>query len=231
MIKTLETKLDELFSLEPIGKNEAKIRDLISEISFITHEPLPGAKNGEIMSRCLMTLRNLENNKCLAAKKCEYSLLDVSRLLENVSLCCDILLADVGINLKFESESAEFSCCPQLIIDAFLNLISNSAKFGSGNEIDVCVSPCKNGFTVVVSNEGTLNFFDAMSGHGIKTAANAVKLHRGRLFYSSCNHKVKAGFSIPKGLDATIKFDVPPFSHYLEDSFSPVRIGLAELLK
>ncbi|MCM1544851.1 MAG: hypothetical protein NC110_06065 [Ruminococcus sp.] len=229
MTQAIESKLEQLSMLEPTSQNEAKIRSLVNEISAMTNCDIDKSCDKNVLSACLLSLRALENHKCSCAKKCDYSFFDVAKFLENISLCSNILLADAGINLHFESEQAEVSCCPQVIIDAFLNLISNSVKFGSGKEIEASLTKHGNNLTVIVTNEGELDFSAISPKSGIKTAANAARLHHGRLFYSSCGKKVRAGFSIPCTLEPTIKFDVPAFSFYLEDAFSPVHVGLAGL--
>ncbi|MCM1364369.1 MAG: hypothetical protein NC122_03980 [Faecalibacterium sp.] len=230
MLQTIESKLQQLSKLEPTIENEFKIRSLIAEISAMTNNNIHDEHDKNALSACLLSLRKLENNKCACAKKCDYSFFDIAKLLENICLCSDILLADTGVNLHFESEKAEISCCPQIIIDAFLNLISNSVKFGRGTEIDATLTRNSSRITVIVSNDGEFDFSSASLKSGIRTAHNAARLHHGRLFYSSCDKKVRAGFSIPCTLEPTIKFDIPPFSFYLEDTFSPVHIGLAGLI-
>ena len=227
--QTVQSMLQQLSLLAPTAQNEAKIRSLVADIYSLQNKIENQKSDRNVISTCLNSLRTLENNKCTCTQKCDYSFFDVAKLLENITLCSDILLADTGYNIHFESERAEASCCPQIIIDAFLNLISNSVKFGSGKSIEAELTNRNGNVTVVVTNEGSLDFSKITPKSGIKTAANAAKLHHGRLFYSSCGKKVRAGFSLPCTLEPTIKFDVPAFSFYLEDNFSPVHVGLAGL--
>lgn len=221
----LDSKLKLLFETAVICENESKIRGLCSEI-------IAGAQaqeNSNAVSACKKKLRLLENEKCRNEKNVQLKELDLSKLIENLSLCSDIILSDYGKKISCETEKCLVSCNPQVIINAFMNLISNCAKFGKDGFIGVSVKNANDCIVITVRNSGTIDFSKIKNG-GIAAAANTAKLHSGRLFYASKGNLVRAVFSIPQtAKKAEQKYCVPDCTAFLTDEFSPVHIGLADV--
>ncbi|MGN1418707.1 MAG: hypothetical protein ACI4W6_05205 [Acutalibacteraceae bacterium] len=208
-----------------ICENEEKIRNLCTDILACTDE-----KNRfDALSRCRKKLRLLENEKCRKAKELHTKNLDIGKLIESVCLCCDIILASMGKSVKLSTKKIKLSCDPEIIIDAFLNLISNSAKFSFADEITVSVTEKNGGAVITVENDGRIDF-DKISRHGgIAAAENASFLHAGRLLFSQTNEKVRAFLQIAPCAICKSDYAVPDFSQFLTDDFSSVHIGLADV--
>lgn len=235
MEATLPQKVSRLLSLSETAENESEIRELVCEVfsrSAELHELLcresdPFADR-RTLCFCLKKLRGLNNNKESALKSCEFSLVELDRLLESVCLCADILLSECGANVFFTSERAVVSCCPALIIDAFLNLISNAVKFSSDKEVRARLFAFKNQTVISVSNKSGGTPLPLKARGGLKSAVNTAFLHGGRLLFSAAPDCFSAHFALSPGSRREKRFDAPPFTEYLENRFSPVHVGLCD---
>lgn len=225
MDKTTLDKLKRLTLLEPAKENEAEIRELVCSILSCCEKPA----DIEAKRMCLCKLRALSNEKCIAAKECDYGVLDLSELLRSVCLCADILLSGSGYKVTAELEPVLCAVCPTVIIDGFLNLISNAARFGKSREIYVLLKGCGGFASVKVINDGELQFDCCKPKKGIKAAENAARLHGGTLLYGSDRKTVTAGFSVSSRLRQSRRYDMPLFSDLLTDEFSAVHIGLSDV--
>lgn len=169
--------------------------------------------------------------KRLFETQCEFGTADISQLINSVCLCADILLSDLGVSIQTELEPAEAACCPAVITDAFLNLLSNAARFGRDKTVFVSVRPQRDFVYVGLESGGKLDFDTCTPKIGVKSAANCARLHKGSLFYSAGGSSVTAAFSVSNRLRPTRKYELPVFSELLSDEFSPVHIGLADALE
>ncbi len=224
MLKDLDYKLKTLFETAVICENERKIKDLCNDIAISAR----GEEKQSAINECRKKLRSLENEKCRRAVSGEFREFDLAKLIENLSFCCDIVLSDIGKSVTCETEKSVVSCCPDIIIDAFLNLISNSAKFGTDDFIEVSLQNKPDNILVTVTNNGTINFDESLSG-GIAAASNIAFIHHGRLLYAAKDNLVHSCFSISKNEKAEKKYEVPDYSAFLADEFSPVQIGLSDV--
>lgn len=225
MYCNLESRLHKLSLIPEKCENEEEIRNLACEIlSFASEDERP-----EALLQCRNKLRKLQNEKCRKAESCQMCILDIGKLLESITLCADVLLSDVSKTLNYTFERQTIGCCPSLIIDAFLNLISNSAKFSNGGNIVISAFSKGDSEFIIVENSGYMDCSCMKSDGGIAAAAKAAKLHGGRLLYSSSGKNVKAGISLSNKIEAKRKYEVPAFSHFLSDEFSPVYIGLSDI--
>ena len=216
--------LEKLIKISPDEKNEKEIRELICSLL-----PLSSAEERErVMRLGRQKLRKTENSKKKTRRNCVMKTYDLGVLLESVSRSADIILADKGKTLEFDFEKNECDSCPGLIIDAFLNLISNSAKFSEGDGIYATLKTKGDSKILTVENEG-FAFCGDFSGEGINSASRTARLHGGRLFYSSGKGRVKASMSFPVMHRAKRKYEVPLFSEFLTDEFSRVQIGLSDI--
>lgn len=225
MDKDIRKRLDILCALPEKRENEETVRRMVCDILAACTQ----RERQQVLAVCRKKLRKMENEKCRTASFCRMKQLDMGKLLENVCLCADILLCDKGKTLSCSFQSLTGCCCPELIIDAFLNLISNSAKFGKGKEIGASLFSKGESCIILVENEGSFAFGECSRSSGINAAARAAALHAGRLLYSSSGGTVRAGVSLPCLKGTGEKYQVPAFSAFLSDEFSPVHVGLSDL--
>ena len=237
MKNSLTLKVSRLLSLAETAENEREIRELVNEVflrSAELHELLckesdPFADR-RTLSKCLRKLRTLNNNKESSLTACEYNCVELDRLLESVCLCADILLSECGSNVCFTAERAVVSCCPTLIIDSFLNLISNAVKFSNGGDVTARLSKRRRQCVVSVSNEGGRVLLPLKSGGGLKSVQNTATLHGGRLLFSSGKTSFSAQLAFSLDIPRGKYFEAPAFSQYLENRFSPVYVGLCDCM-
>lgn len=225
MDKLLDEKLRELEKIKPFLKNEELIRNLSCEIAAIAADE----RREEAVLACLKKIRSLENERCLKSKSCKMQSVDIGKLFENIALAADVILSSFGKNFSFTFESGEVVCNSKLIVDAFLNLISNSAKFGKGNTVSARLYSSNDFEYISVENEGAIDFSDFCASKGLKACSNAARLHSGRLLLSSSKSTSSAVFSFYRGFCSFEKYEIPSFSEFLSDSFSILKVGLCDL--
>ena len=240
MKNSIFQKVDRLLELEETSENEKEIRELVNEVFARSDElfeltetkACPG-EGKRILSRCLQKLRRLNNNRESSLKSCEYSLVELDKLLEGVCLCTDILLSESDINLFFIPEKVSVSCCPSLIVDSFMNLISNAVKFSGGKDITASLKLEKGQCVISVSD--SVGEGDALSlirpKSGLSSVSNTARLHGGRLLFASSGDDLSAKLALSTSLPQGKRFHAPPFSSYLENRFSPVQLGLCDCLE
>ena len=236
---SLLQKIDRLLSLEETAENESEIRELVNEIfarsdelyelTATASEPERGKK---MLSQCLRKLRTLNNNKESALKNCDYSFVELDKLLEGVCLCTNILLSESDMNLFFIPEKVAVSCCPSLIVDSFMNLISNAVKFSKGKNITASLTLGKRQCVVSVTDsageEDALSLIRPKSG--LRSVQNTARLHGGRLLFASSGSSFSARMALSADLPRGKRYHAPPFSSYLENRFSPVHLGLCDCM-
>lgn len=228
-------KVDRLLSLNETQSNESEIRELLTEV-FDRREELrtlvcktPGGReDSELLSKCLQKLRTLNNNKESALSKCEFAFVELDRLLEGVSLCADILLSEKELSLFFTAQKAAVACCPALIVDAFLNLVSNAVKFSGGGEIDSSLALRGRQCVISVFEKSNCDLGSLKAKSGLRCVQNTARLHGGRLLFSSRENRFGAQMALSLDLPRGKRFHAPSFSSYLENRFSPVHVGLSD---
>lgn len=222
---TVEYMLEKLRYIPERVENEEAIRNLACDI-------LASADENEryfALCECRRKIRKIQNEKCRTAHDGDMQSLDIGKLIENLTLCAGVLVSQESKKFSCDLERQTVACCPSLIIDAFMNLLSNSVKYSSTNDISVSLfSKGENEF-IIIENAGHINFGDLSSKGGIDAAAKCARLHSGRLLYSSSGGRVKAAMSISRTMKGGRQFSVPDYSSYLTDEFSPVYIGLADI--
>lgn len=237
MANSVLQKVDRLLSLEAKAENESEIRELVNEIFARTDElyeltatESDPKKGRRLLSLCLKKLRALNNNRESTLEKCDYCFVELDRLLESVCLCTDILLSDSEVNLSFAPEKVAVSCCPSLIVDSFMNLISNAVKYSRGKNITAALRPEKRQCVISVSDSAgennTLSLIKPKSG--LRSVQNTARLHGGRLLFASNGSSFSAEMAISAELPRGKRYHAPPFSSYLENRFSPVYLGLCD---
>lgn len=238
MKETLKEKVSRLLLLEPTKENENEIRALVSEIFLrscelyeIAQTKGEAEKTKMLLSRCLKKLRAVNNKTEKELRECEFLFVELDRLLESVCLCTDILLSDKNKKLFFESEKIAVSCCPQLIIDAFLNLISNAVKFSSG-DIRASLSSGNRQCVITVSDAAKSEELSLIRPKdGLLSVQNTAKLHEGRLLFSSGKSSFSARMALSLELPRGKRYHAQPFTAFLENRTSPVYVGLCDCME
>ena len=236
MANSVLQKVDRLLSLEAKAENESEIRELVNEIFARTDElyeltatESDPKKGRRLLSLCLKKLRALNNNRESTLEKCDYCFVELDRLLESVCLCTDILLSDSEVNLSFAPEKVAVSCCPSLIVDSFMNLISNAVKYSRGKNITAALRPEKRQCVISVSDSAgennTLSLIKPKSG--LRSVQNTARLHGGRLLFASNGSSFSAEMAISAELPRGKRYHAPPFSSYLENRFPRCISGCA----
>lgn len=222
----LNSRLRLLEETAVICENEEKIRNLCSLIMSQTNEK----NHFDALCRCRKKLRLLENEKCRKATACFLKRVDLQREIANLCACCDIVLASFGKSVLCSDEPCPTFCCDcGLIIDAFLNLISNAAKFSSSQRVDVTVKSVGDRFVVGVENDGEIDFSAVSKNGGLAAAGTAARLHGGRLLLCKKETGVLCVLEIPLLQKTTVPSERLNFSSLLSDEFSPIHIGLSDV--
>lgn len=225
MDNLLDEKLKQLKKIKPFLKNEELIRNLSCEIAAIAADE----RREEAVKTCLKKIRSLENERCVKSKECKMQKVDIGLLFENTALAADVILSSFGKNLSFTFEEGEVVCNFKLIIDAFLNLISNSAKFGKGDTVCAKLYSSNDFEYISVESKGAIDFSSLCVSKGLKACSNVANLHSGRLLLSSTKDSSMAVFSFSRSFVSFEKHEIPSFSELLSDSFSILKIGLCDI--
>ena len=234
MPQTLFEKFQKIINEDENSYSEQNQRQLISEILLFLEqkEEFPPEfsadyKKQDIVKICLQKLRQLNNKSHIRQTQCKMYTVELDKLIDEICLCSNILLSDEGVSINFKFEPQTVACSPTLIIDAFLNLISNAIKFGMKKNIDVSIksTPCQ-AIINVSDNSPEITEFDFKSG--LESVQNICRLHRGRLLFSHQRDVLTASIAISKSLRGEENFVLPAFSQYLSDNYSQLYVGLAE---
>lgn len=225
MPNKLDSYLKLLNETAVIVENEDKIRTLCSDIIACAKNEM----DEKSVLLCRKKLRELQNEKCIRKNESfNFVCTDFGLLCESLFTSSGILLTDAGKNLSFSCKSAYVFCSTEIIIDAVLNLISNAAKFSSSSDIAAEVSVVGSQAVLKVENKTdgkcNLNFHK-----GLCAVSGAAKANKGRFLLSSSNGKVKAALALPQKNTHKNIYRAPAFSSFLENTFSPVYIGLSDV--
>lgn len=216
-------KLKLMKNISAERKNEELIRNLSCEIAALA----PEKERETAVDICREKLRELENEKNRRKRSCRLKTVRLGNLFESALISADTVLTEKGKRLEFTLEDEKTVCDPELIIDAFLNLISNSARFGKGKIIRISLYKNEGFNCFSVINEGNMDFNEFLPGKGLSSCMNIARLHGGRLLFSTDGKSTCAAFSFLSQSGDYESWSSPCFTDYLEDSFSRVRIGLS----
>lgn len=225
MLSKLDSYLKLLNETAVIVENEDKIRSLCSDIIACAKSE----KKEETVLLCRKKLRQLQNEKCLNEKsEKEFVCTDFGFLCESLCTSAGILLTDAGKNLNFSSQKVFVYCNAETIIDAVLNLISNAAKFSKGKDITATVTTV--GSQAVLKVENKTDGRCALDFHtGLRAVSHAAQANGGRFVLSSGTDNAKAVLALPQKNTKENYYRAPAFSSFLENTFSPVYIGLSDV--
>lgn len=149
---------------------------------------------------------------------------DISFLVENLALACDIICTENGKSFIFCGNDTSMAKANQkLLTKAILNLLSNSFLYGYGNLTTIKTIEKHKFISIEIQNEGFLpqdfNFGDGLSF--VKNVCNALN---GHFFISTDLFSVKAIMLIPKSQKLKSISTNPDFCELLSDRLSPVYV-------
>ncbi len=167
------------------------------------------------------TLRQMEfNNSC----DCPNDIIDISSLAENISVACDILIAETDISIVYcGNKTAPAFCNRRLFIKALLNLISNAYLYGCDNLITIKTIEMSDFIRVEVQSGGI--FINNNMGNGLNFIRNICKNANGRFFIeqSSTHTRAVMIFEKSRNYDGLNTID---FYSLINDRLSPVYVEL-----
>lgn len=173
------------------------------------------------LRRNYQKLRELEFNSPLDFA---FENVDISILVENLTLACDIICSESGKSFIYCGNDTSLAIANQrLITKSILILLSNSYLYGSGNLVTVKTIEKQDFISIEIQNEGCLpqNF---TFGDGLKFVQKVCSSLNGHFFTESDLFSVKSIMLIPKS--NSFKDIVSPldFCELLSDRLSPVYV-------
>lgn len=167
-------------------------------------------------------LRELELNKFTETA---YECVNISALAESLTIACDILTADTGVNFIFcGNNTSPVYGNGRLITKAILNLLSNAYLHGKGRLITVKAVEKSNIVEIHIKNEG--RFHCKKYGKGLNFVHKTCTLY-GNFFIETDFYSTNAVVLIKKVSAKNCKdFYVPDFCEYLSDRLSPVYVEM-----
>lgn len=168
------------------------------------------------------TLRNIELNKFTETAN---ERINISALTENLTIACDILTTDAGVNFVFcGNDTARGFCNGKALTKAILNLLSNAYLHGKGRLVTVKTIEMNNHIKIEVKNEGV--FYCKHYGQGLSFVNRFCALSGG-FFIETDLFSTTAVILIKKVPAKNCKdFYVPDFCEYLSDRLSPVYVEM-----
>ncbi len=155
---------------------QTKQRDKLQELFDISFRENDKAKMREYYKR----LRRLELESDTTGVK---KLVDISSLVENITVACDVLTSDAGVDFLFCGNRT--SCIlanEKSVTKAVLNLFSNAYLYGKERLVTVKVIEKDRFIRVEVQSGGSFVF---KNGKGLQYVRKVCSEHNGRLFIES----------------------------------------------
>lgn len=150
--------------------------------------------------------------------------IDISSLVENLTLACDIICAENGVSFIYCGNATPFIKANQKsITKAILGLLSNAFLYGCGNLITVKVIEKNDFISIEIQNAGWLsNNFNF--GNGLKYVQKICNSLNGHFFVCADLLSVKSVMILPKSRNIKEFTSTPHFCEMLSDRLSPVYI-------
>lgn len=169
------------------------------------------------------TLRNIELNKLPDTKN---ERIHVSALTENLTIACDILTTESGVNFVFcGNDTSPVFCNGRALTKSILNLLSNAYLHGKGQLVTVKTIEMNKHIKIEVKNEGS--FCCEHYGKGLLLVNRVCNLWGGAFFIERDLFSTTAIMLIKKAPAKNCKdFYVPDFCEYLSDRISPVYVEM-----
>lgn len=227
MTTDFEQTASSLFALRNAGNDDA-LRETIGTLLFSFEQTFPSPTAHEIERLCLRLLRESDNRRNAQRHDGTFYGCDVGALLEHASLASDVLLSDAGRSLCFTGDPLLCGADPTLLLCGYLNLVANAVQYG---EEDVFAVLRQDGDGALLSVESLVSAPLPTAFHtGLRCAANAARLHGGRLLLSACGERLCAVMRFQTSLPWETLFTPPRFSQYLQSRVSPLQIALCQVL-
>lgn len=167
------------------------------------------------------SLRKLELNTPLKATT---ESIDISSLVENLTLACDIICAENGTSFIYcGNDTSIIKGNQKLITKAILNLLSNSFLYGNGNLVTVKTIEKQDFISIEIQSSGNLSQ-EIKFGDGLKYVQNVCNSLNGHFFILTDLLSVKSIILFPKSRQFKDIARVPDFCELLNDRLSPVYV-------
>lgn len=167
------------------------------------------------------SLRKLELNTPLKATT---ESIDISFLVENLTLACDIICAENGTSFIYcGNDTSIIKGNQKLITKAILNLLSNSFLYGNGNLVTVKTIEKQDFISIEIQSSGNLSQ-EIKFGDGLKYVQNVCNSLHGHFFILTDLLSVKSIILFPKSQQFKDIARVPDFCELLNDRLSPVYV-------
>lgn len=167
------------------------------------------------------SLRKLELNTPLKATT---ESIDISSLVENLTLACDIICAENGTSFIYcGNDTSIIKGNQKLITKAILNLLSNSFLYGNGNLVTVKTIEKQDFISIEIQSSGNLSQ-EIKFGDGLKYVQNVCNSLNGHFFILTDLLSVKSIMLFPKSRQFKGIARVPDFCELLNDRLSPVYV-------
>ena len=151
-------------------------------------------------------------------------IIDISSLAENISVACDILIAETGASIIYcGNKTAPAFCNQRLFIKALLNLISNAYLYGCDNLITIKTIEMSDFIRVEVQSGGI--FINNSAGHGICFVRNICKNANGNFFIEQSSTHTRAVMIFEKSRNYK-ELNTIDFYSLINDRLSPVYVEL-----
>lgn len=166
-------------------------------------------------------LRQIELNHNLDY---DNEIIDISSLVESVSVACDILLAEAGVSIVYCGNKTSPAFCNQrYFTKALLNLISNAYLYGCENLITIKAIETSDFIRVEVQNGGA--FINSNEGKGLSFVRNVCKNANGRFFIEQSPNSICAVMIFEKVQNYKDLNNVDFYS-LINDRLSPVYVEM-----
>ena len=152
--------------------------------------------------------------------------IDISFLVENITLACDIICAENDISFIYCGNiSSHIKGNMKLITKAVLNLLSNALIYGKSGLVTVKTIEKADFVQIEIQNAGWLeNVFNF--GDGLKYVQNVCDALNGHFFICTDLLSVKSVMMLPKSHDFKDIATAPDFCELLSDRLSPVYVEM-----
>lgn len=149
---------------------------------------------------------------------------DISSLVESLTLACDIICSENGKNFIYCGNDTSIARANQrLITKVVLNLLSNAFLYSQSKLVTVKTIEKRDFISVEIQNAGALPQ-DFAFGDGLNFVQGTCCALKGHFFISSDQLSVKVVMLIPKSQSIQSVNPSPDFSEFLSDRLSPVYV-------
>ena len=151
-------------------------------------------------------------------------IIDISSLVESVSVACDILICETGVSVIYCGNKTSPAFCNQrYFTKALLNLISNAYLYGCENLITIKTIEMSDFIRVEVQSGGA--FINNNMGKGLSFVRNTCKNANGRFFIEQSPNSICAVMIFEKVRNYK-KLNSIDFYSLINDRLSPVYVEL-----